>query len=139
MEYAPRNDVRELRPTTTDMLGIQELWLFIISGLLLNITPGPDTAYIVGRSVQMGWRGGAAAALGISHRLPGSRVRRGARPVGAAGGVIGRVHRGEMGRRGLSLLHGHQDAAVAAARAGNAMRRRPAARSRCARFSGRAR
>jgi threonine/homoserine/homoserine lactone efflux protein len=48
------------------MLGIHELWLFIISGLLLNITPGPDTAYIVGRSVQMGWRGGAAAALGIS-------------------------------------------------------------------------
>jgi threonine/homoserine/homoserine lactone efflux protein len=48
------------------MLGIQELWLFIISGLLLNITPGPDTAYIIGRSVQSGWRGGAAAALGIS-------------------------------------------------------------------------
>ena len=48
------------------MLGIHELWLFIISGLLLNITPGPDTAYIVGRSVQMGWRGGTAAALGIS-------------------------------------------------------------------------
>jgi threonine/homoserine/homoserine lactone efflux protein len=48
------------------MLGIQELWLFVLSGLLLNITPGPDTAYIVGRSVQMGWRGGAAAALGIS-------------------------------------------------------------------------
>src|SRR5258707_3239475 len=48
------------------MLGIHELWLFIVSGLLLNVTPGPDTAYIVGRSVQMGWRGGAAAALGIS-------------------------------------------------------------------------
>jgi len=48
------------------MLGIHELWLFVISGVLLNITPGPDTAYIVGRSVQMGWRGGAAAALGIS-------------------------------------------------------------------------
>lgn len=48
------------------MLGIQELWLFILSGLVLNITPGPDTAYIVGRSVQMGRRGGAAAALGIS-------------------------------------------------------------------------
>jgi threonine/homoserine/homoserine lactone efflux protein len=30
------------------------------------VTPGPDTAYIVGRSVQLGWRGGAAAALGIS-------------------------------------------------------------------------
>ncbi|MDO9562132.1 MAG: LysE family translocator [Bradyrhizobium sp.] len=47
------------------MLGIQEFWLFIVSGLLLNITPGPDTAYIIGRSVQIGWRGGAAAALGI--------------------------------------------------------------------------
>ena len=48
------------------MLGIHDLWLFILSGLLLAITPGPDTAYIVGRSVQMGWRGGAAATLGIS-------------------------------------------------------------------------
>jgi threonine/homoserine/homoserine lactone efflux protein len=48
------------------MLGIHELWLFVISGVLLNISPGPDTAYIVGRSLQMGWRGGAAAALGIS-------------------------------------------------------------------------
>jgi threonine/homoserine/homoserine lactone efflux protein len=51
---------------TTLMLGIHDLWLFVISGLVLNITPGPDTAYIVGRSAQFGWRGGAAAALGIS-------------------------------------------------------------------------
>jgi threonine/homoserine/homoserine lactone efflux protein len=48
------------------MLGIHDLSLFIACGLLLNVTPGPDTAYIVGRSVQLGWRGGAAAALGIS-------------------------------------------------------------------------
>ena len=48
------------------MFGIHDLWLFIVSGLLLNIAPGPDIAYIVGRSVQLGWRGGAAAALGIS-------------------------------------------------------------------------
>jgi threonine/homoserine/homoserine lactone efflux protein len=48
------------------MFGIHELWLFIVSGLLLNITPGPDTAYIVGRSLQLGWRGGVVAALGIS-------------------------------------------------------------------------
>jgi threonine/homoserine/homoserine lactone efflux protein len=52
-------------PLEGHMLGIHELWLFIASGLLLNITPGPDTAYIIGRSVQLGWRGGAAAALGI--------------------------------------------------------------------------
>src|ERR1700742_1877898 len=50
----------------TTMLGIHELWLFILSGLLLNVTPGPDTAYIIGRTIQLGWRGGAAAALGIS-------------------------------------------------------------------------
>jgi len=48
------------------LFGIHDLWLFIVSGLLLNIAPGPDIAYIVGRSVQLGWRGGAAAALGIS-------------------------------------------------------------------------
>jgi threonine/homoserine/homoserine lactone efflux protein len=49
----------------TTMLGIHELWLFIVAGLLLNVTPGPDTAYIIGRSLQLGWRGGAAAAIGI--------------------------------------------------------------------------
>src|SRR5258707_386164 len=48
------------------MLGIHGLGLFIIWGLILNVTPGPDTAYIVGRSAQFGWRGGAAEALGIS-------------------------------------------------------------------------
>ncbi|WP_424628064.1 LysE family translocator [Bradyrhizobium sp. SYSU BS000235] len=47
------------------MLGIHDLWLFVLSGFLLNVTPGPDTAYIVGRSIQLGWRGGIAAALGI--------------------------------------------------------------------------
>jgi threonine/homoserine/homoserine lactone efflux protein len=48
------------------MLGIHEIWLFVLSGVLLNITPGPDSVYVIGRSMQMGWRGGAAAALGIS-------------------------------------------------------------------------
>ena len=47
------------------MLGIHDFGLFVLSGLLLNVTPGPDTAYIVGRSILMGWRGGALAALGI--------------------------------------------------------------------------
>jgi threonine/homoserine/homoserine lactone efflux protein len=47
------------------MLGIHDLGLFIAAGLLLNITPGPDNAYITGRSLQLGWRGGAAAALGV--------------------------------------------------------------------------
>ena len=50
-----------------EALGIHQLWLFVLSGVLLNVTPGPDTAYIIGRSVQMGWRGGAAAAIGICY------------------------------------------------------------------------
>jgi threonine/homoserine/homoserine lactone efflux protein len=47
-------------------LGTHDLWLFVLSGLLLNITPGPDTLYIIGRSSTQGWRAGAVAALGIS-------------------------------------------------------------------------
>jgi threonine/homoserine/homoserine lactone efflux protein len=47
------------------VLGTHDLWLFVLSGLLLNVTPGPDTLYIVGRSSTQGWRAGAVAALGI--------------------------------------------------------------------------
>ena len=46
------------------MFGIHDLALFIASGLLLNITPGPDMLYIIGRSTAQGVRGGAAAARG---------------------------------------------------------------------------
>ncbi|HEX2009482.1 MAG TPA: LysE family translocator [Roseateles sp.] len=47
------------------MLGIHDLPLFIISGLLLNIAPGPDSILIMTRSATQGWRAGSAAALGI--------------------------------------------------------------------------
>ena len=47
------------------MLGTHDLLLFIGSGLLLNVTPGPDTLYIVGRSTTQGLRAGVVAALGI--------------------------------------------------------------------------
>jgi threonine/homoserine/homoserine lactone efflux protein len=47
------------------MTGIHDLGLFVLSGLLLNITPGPDTLYIVGRGTVQGLRAGAAAALGV--------------------------------------------------------------------------
>jgi threonine/homoserine/homoserine lactone efflux protein len=47
------------------MFGTHDLSLFVLSGLLLNITPGPDTLYIIGRSSTRGWRAGAVAALGI--------------------------------------------------------------------------
>ena len=48
------------------MPGTHDLLLFVISGVLLNITPGPDMLYIVARSSAQGARAGAAAALGIA-------------------------------------------------------------------------
>ena len=53
------------------MLGIHDLWLFMVSAVLVNISPGPDSAYIVGRSLQLGWRAGMMAALGISNNPAG--------------------------------------------------------------------
>lgn len=48
------------------MFGIHDLWLFVISGLALNVTPGPDLLYIAGRSASQGARAGAVAAFGVS-------------------------------------------------------------------------
>ncbi len=47
------------------MLGVHDLWLFVLSAFLLNVTPGPDTLYIVGRSTAQGLRAGVLAVLGI--------------------------------------------------------------------------
>jgi threonine/homoserine/homoserine lactone efflux protein len=47
------------------MFGIHDLTLFVVSGLLLNIMPGPDSLLIMTRSATQGWRAGSAAALGI--------------------------------------------------------------------------
>jgi threonine/homoserine/homoserine lactone efflux protein len=41
------------------------LLLFIGAGLLLNLTPGPDVLYIVGRSLSQGRVAGVVSALGI--------------------------------------------------------------------------
>lgn len=47
------------------MFGTQNLALFVVSGLLLNMVPGPDSLLIMSRSATQGWRAGSAAALGI--------------------------------------------------------------------------
>jgi threonine/homoserine/homoserine lactone efflux protein len=47
------------------MFGIHDLALFMVSGLLLNILPGPDSLLIMTRSATQGWRAGVAASLGI--------------------------------------------------------------------------
>jgi threonine/homoserine/homoserine lactone efflux protein len=47
-------------------LGIVDPGLFVTAVFLLCVTPGPDTAYIVSRSLAQGPRAGALSALGIS-------------------------------------------------------------------------
>lgn len=47
------------------MLAVHSLSLFIASGLVLNMLPGPDSLLIMTRSATQGWRAGSAAALGI--------------------------------------------------------------------------
>jgi threonine/homoserine/homoserine lactone efflux protein len=48
------------------MFGIHNFMLFLTTGILLNLMPGPDTAYIVGRSLAQGRRAGIASAFGIT-------------------------------------------------------------------------
>ncbi|WP_241295292.1 LysE family translocator [Burkholderia stabilis] len=48
------------------MFGITHFGFFVLAVFLLNVTPGPDTAYIVGRSVAQGRGAGLMSAFGIS-------------------------------------------------------------------------
>ncbi len=45
---------------------IDHLWVFVVAGLLLNLTPGPDVVYIVSSALRGGARAGFVAALGIA-------------------------------------------------------------------------
>ncbi|MFO1220186.1 MAG: LysE family translocator [Burkholderiaceae bacterium] len=45
--------------------GVHDLPLFVVAGLLLNVTPGADMALVGARSATQGFRAGAAAALGV--------------------------------------------------------------------------
>ncbi|QUX95585.1 lysine transporter LysE [Marinomonas sp. CT5] len=47
------------------MFGVNDFWLFVVSGIALNLIPGPDSLYIIGRSASQGFRAGSSAALGI--------------------------------------------------------------------------
>lgn len=48
------------------MYGIQNFELFCLSAIILSITPGPDTFYILGRTISQGTNSGIASVLGIS-------------------------------------------------------------------------
>jgi threonine/homoserine/homoserine lactone efflux protein len=48
------------------MFGTVHLEVFLLSGILLNITPGADTIYILSRSIAQGRQAGIYSVLGIS-------------------------------------------------------------------------
>jgi RhtB (resistance to homoserine/threonine) family protein len=48
------------------IFGTQNLATFVLAGVALNIVPGPDTMYIIGRSVSQGRRAGVLSVMGIS-------------------------------------------------------------------------
>lgn len=47
-------------------MSTESLLLFMLAGLVLNLTPGPDVLYIVSNALRQGARAGVVAALGIT-------------------------------------------------------------------------
>ncbi|MEC3196180.1 LysE family translocator [Bacillus cereus] len=48
------------------MYGIINYEMFLLTGILLNLIPGADTMYIVGRSISQGRKAGVYSVLGIT-------------------------------------------------------------------------
>ena len=48
------------------MLGIHDFLVFLATGIVLNLTPGQDTFYILGRSISQGRSAGMASVIGIA-------------------------------------------------------------------------
>jgi len=48
------------------MFGIHDFGVFLATGIVLNLIPGQDTFYILGRSISQGRSAGVASVLGIS-------------------------------------------------------------------------
>src|SRR5258705_10039142 len=67
----PRPDAKPSIQDPLTMLGIHDYWLFVATGVLLNLTPGQDTLYILGRSIAQGRRIGVGPPLGLSPRPGG--------------------------------------------------------------------
>ncbi len=87
------------------MLGIHHYWLFIATAIVLVITPGQDTFFILGRSLASGRAAGIAAALGITAGSIIHTLLAALGLVGAARDLAVRLHGGQVRGRRLSDLH----------------------------------
>ena len=88
------------------MFGTHDLWLFAITVLVLNATPGVDMMFTLTRTLQHGVRGGVAAALGISAGCVVHALAAAFGLAAAAGGVGAGVQRDQVGRRRLPGVAG---------------------------------
>ncbi len=48
------------------MPGIHDLTLFLVSVILLNLTPGPDSLLVMSRTATQGMKGGVQASIGVT-------------------------------------------------------------------------
>jgi threonine/homoserine/homoserine lactone efflux protein len=64
--FTTRTVGRSRKRWDTPMNGTHDLSSFLLASFLLWITPGPDTMFILARSIALGSRAGALSVLGIS-------------------------------------------------------------------------
>ena len=100
------------------MLGTQHLALFIASGLLLNITPGQDTLYIVGRTVSQGRRAGVAVGPRHLFRHHRPHHRGNVWPGSDPCRISQRIRGHQVCRRCVSGVSGNSNDALGPATAG---------------------
>ncbi|CAN5509162.1 LysE family translocator [soil metagenome] len=59
------NNANPINPIQLNQPTPMNLYLFFITSLLLNLTPGNDMLYVASRSVSQGVKGGMVSALGV--------------------------------------------------------------------------
>ena len=89
------------------MTGIHDLALFVAAGLLLNLTPGPDMAYIAARSRRGRLSRRRRGDVRHHRRMRRAHAGGGARALGAARDVGGGVRGRQVVRRRVSALRRH--------------------------------
>src|ERR1041385_6185383 len=113
------------------MFGIHDFGLFLAAGFLLNLTPGPDTLYILGRSVAQGREAGVASAFGISLGSIFSHLRGRTRAFRDPGNVCASFCGHQVTRWGVSGFSWSEDDPESTSRTSSANQFSPSHHNRC--------